>query len=55
MKSTETVIDLISIYGKTKIEQAAMSESQKEFSKFGIDVGKELLKELAKIPKKNTH
>ena len=27
-----------------------MNESQKEFSKFGIDVGKELLKELAKTP-----
>ena len=51
MKTSELIIEGLALAGKIKVENSSMNEPQKEFSKFGIDVGKELFKELIKTPK----
>lgn len=50
MKTSDLIIEGLALAGKIKVENSSMNEPQKEFSKFGIDVGKELVKELIKIP-----
>lgn len=50
MKTSDLIIEGLALAGKIKVENSSMNEPQKEFSKFGIDVGKELFKELIKTP-----
>jgi hypothetical protein len=50
LKTSDLIIEALAIAGKIKVENSSMNEPQKEFSKFGIDVGKELFKELIKTP-----
>lgn len=50
MKTSDLIIEGLALAGKIKVENSSMNEPQKEFSKFGIDVGKELVKELIKTP-----
>lgn len=50
MKTSDLIIEGLALVGKINVESSSMNEPQKEFSKFGIDVGKELVKELIKTP-----
>ena len=50
MKTSDLIIEGLALVGKINVESSSMNEPQKEFSKFGIDVGKELFKELIKTP-----
>ena len=51
MKTSDLIIKGLAICGKVGIENSALSEKEKEFAKIGIDIGKELLKEITKTPK----
>lgn len=50
MNFRDTIIDGLAFWGKVNVESSSMNELQKEFSKIGIDISKELLKELVKTP-----
>ena len=50
MKTSDLIIEGLALAGKINVENSSMNELQKEFSKFGIDVGKELFNELVKTP-----
>lgn len=50
MKTSDLIIEGLALVGKMNVESSSMNEPQKEFSKFGIDVGKELFNELVKTP-----
>ncbi len=50
MKTSDLIIEGLALVGKINVESSSMNEPQKKFSKFGIDVGKELVKELIKTP-----
>jgi hypothetical protein len=50
LKTSDLIIEGLALVGKINVESSSMNEPQKEFSKFGIDVGKELVKELIKTP-----
>lgn len=50
MKTSDLIIEGLAIGCKEKVENSSLSEKEKEFSKIGIDFGKELLKEAIKTP-----
>lgn len=51
MKTSDLLIDTVAFVSKVKVENSSLSEIRKEFTKFGIDFGKELLKDVIKTPK----
>ena len=52
MKTSDLIIEGLAICGKVRVENSSLSEKEKEFAKFGIDLDKEFLKEIIKTPKK---
>ena len=50
MKSLDFLIDTVAFVGKSEVENSSLSEIKKEFSKIGIDLGKELFKEFTQTP-----